>query len=492
MNGPGSRTAFPTWASCPRSRRRPKAAAASWISCRPSGKCSRSSTAIAPCGASRRSLAGPISKSPRRCSGSRAPASSCWWIRGQPSAGVRAPRASSPSRWRKRSARSSPRTSTPPAPPPSKPAVCSRTTRRFISCSAASTWRRGTRPPLPRSCGARCGSIRCSPRRIATWDSPSSRWAGSAKPSKAGTSGSAWRARQKRRRTNRTCSAPAKPRECSAMADEIRALSAQLAQDPQSLVFLRLGEALRRKGQLDSATRVAMNGLERHPHLADAHDLYARILTDKHDYARAFDEWDMAVRIAPNHTGALKGLAFLYFKVGDIAQAETHLEQARKVEPDDPTIDQAFEMIRGGHRPPSPTPAPAPTPSATAATAASGLDETRVFAGLEGANEGLLLIDGAGRVLGGSLRDRSGSDVTDSVAAYLAGVSQEAARTAKLLGLGAWNGLSAEGQHGNVHLAHPTPEALLLVVRERGTPLGRLAILAQRATSLARRWLEQQ
>ncbi len=274
------------------------------------------------------------------------------------------------------------------------------------------------------------------------------------------------------------------------MADEIRALSAQLAQDPQSLVFLRLGEALRRKGQLDSATRVAMNGLERHPHLADAHDLYARILTDKHDYARAFDEWDMAVRIAPNHTGALKGLAFLYFKVGDIAQAETHLEQARKVEPDDPTIDQAFEMIRGGaHAPPSAAPAP---PPAAPAPAAGALDETRVFAGLEGANEGLLLIDGAGRVLGGSLRDRSGSDVTDSVAAYLAGVSQEAARTAKLLGLGAWNGLSAEGQHGNVHLAHPTPEALLLVVRERGTPLGRLAILAQRATSLARRWLEQQ
>ncbi|HXE84987.1 MAG TPA: hypothetical protein VN513_16805, partial [Gemmatimonadales bacterium] len=120
------------------------------------------------------------------------------------------------------------------------------------------------------------------------------------------------------------------------------------------------------------------------------------------------------------------------------------------------------------------------------------LDETRVFAGLEGANEGLLLIDGAGRVLGGALKDGGGKDVTDAVAAYLAGVSQEAARTAKLLGLGAWNGLSAEGQHGNVHLAHPTPEALLLVVRERGMPLGRLSILAQRATAMARRWLEQQ
>jgi len=281
------------------------------------------------------------------------------------------------------------------------------------------------------------------------------------------------------------------------MADDIRALSAQLAQDPQSLVFLRLGEALRRKGQLEGALRVAMNGLERHPHLADAHDLYARILTDKHDYERAFDEWDMAVRIAPHHTGALKGLAFLYFKVGDLAQAEAHLEQARKVEPDDPSIDQAIAMMRKGVTPPTPEQSAAPSPPAAAAAPAaavssSGFDEARVFAGLEGANEGLLLIDGAGRVLGGALRDGSGADVTDRVAAYLAGVSQEAARTAKLLGLGAWNGLSAEGQHGNVHLAHPTPDALLLVVRERGMPLGRLAILAQRATTMARRWLEKQ
>jgi len=281
------------------------------------------------------------------------------------------------------------------------------------------------------------------------------------------------------------------------MADDIRALSAQLAQDPQSLVFLRLGEALRRKGQLEAALRVAMNGLERHPHLADAHDLYARILTDKHNYERAFDEWDMAVRIAPHHTGALKGLAFLYFKVGDIEQAEAHLAAAKRVEPDDPSIDQAIAMMRKGVGPPSPAPSPAPEPAATAASStaavsSSGFDEARVFAGLEGANEGLLLVDGAGRVLGGALRDASGADVTDSVAAYLAGVSQEAARTAKLLGLGAWNGLSAEGQHGNVHLAHPTPEALLLVVRERGMPLGRLAILAQRATIMAQRWLERQ
>jgi len=280
------------------------------------------------------------------------------------------------------------------------------------------------------------------------------------------------------------------------MADDVRALSAQLAQDPQSLVFLRLAEALRRKGQLEAALRVALNGLERHPHLADAHDLYARVLTDKHDYERAFDEWDMALRIAPNHTGALKGLAFLYFKVGDLAQAEAHLELAQRIEPDDPSITQAVAMVRGGAAPPAPSaasPSPAPTPAVhTEVEAAPPLDESRVFAGLEGAQEGLVLLDAAGRVLGGALRSPAGADVTDAVAAYLAGVSQEAARTAKLLGLGAWSGLSAEGRHGNIHVSQPSKEALLLVVRDRGVPLGRLAILAQRATAMAKRWLEKQ
>src|SRR5207249_7453157 len=84
-------------------------------------------------------------------------------------------------------------------------------------------------------------------------------------------------------------------------------------------------------------------------------DLFARILADKHDYERAFDEWDMALRIAPDHVGALKGLAFLYFKVGDLAQAAAHLEAAQRVAPADASIAQALAMARGGESAPSPT-----------------------------------------------------------------------------------------------------------------------------------------
>ena len=300
------------------------------------------------------------------------------------------------------------------------------------------------------------------------------------------------------------------------MVDDIRALSAQLAQDPHSLVFLRLGELLRHRGQLDAAHRVAVAGLERHPHHADAHDLLARILTDKRDYERAFDEWDMALRIAPNHVGALKGLAFLYFKVGDVAQAEAHLAEAERLAPEDPSIAQAIAFVHGADAPVSAPPEQAPAPTEremAAATAAAdpgvesdaaaaaattpgglalGVEEARVFAGLEGAQEGLLLLDPNGLVLGGALRDRQGRDVTDAVAAYLAGVSQEAARTAKLLGLGEWKGCAAEGTVGHAHLCQPRNDAVLLVVRDRSVPLGRLAIMAQRASHAARRWLDRQ
>ena len=280
------------------------------------------------------------------------------------------------------------------------------------------------------------------------------------------------------------------------MPDEIKTLSSQLAQDPDSLVFLRLGELLRQKGHLDTAHRVAVTGLERHPHLPDAHDLFARILADKHDYERAFDEWDMALRIAPDHVGALKGLAFLYFKVGDVQQAAAHLEAAQRAAPNDPGVAQALAMARGGGTGEMGAAAAGGrakdslTESEPIAPAAQPLEEARVFAGLEGAQEGLLLLDPSGRVLGGALKDPSGRDVTDAVAAYLAGVSQEAARTVKLLGLGKWTGLAAEGHLGHVHLAPPTGDALLLVVRDRGVPMGRLAIIAQRAALAARRWLE--
>src|SRR5688572_4131247 len=130
------------------------------------------------------------------------------------------------------------------------------------------------------------------------------------------------------------------------MADDIRRLSEELARDPASPVYLQLGEALRRGGQLDLALKIALRGLERHPHDADSHDLLARIAVDRDELERAFDEWDMVRRIAPGHLGARKGMGYVLFKQGRFAEAQTYLSEASELDGEDETVATALAMVR--------------------------------------------------------------------------------------------------------------------------------------------------
>ena len=272
------------------------------------------------------------------------------------------------------------------------------------------------------------------------------------------------------------------------MADDVRALSDELARDPASLVFVPLGEALRLRGQLDAAAKVVLAGLEHHPNLADGHDLYARILADTGEVERAADEWSIALAVEPRHAGAHKGMGFVAYQQGDLDGALEHLELALAADPADQAIVQALQTVRKAAEEAE----GAEGAVSGAAPSASAASSPPVFAGLEGANDSLLLVDPQGRVLAGGLRTADRRDVAEEVAAYLAGVSQEAERSARLLDLGEWRWIMAEGEHGHLHLSAPSASALLLMVRDRGVPSGRLAILAARAAEVARRWLEAQ
>src|SRR5260221_14005232 len=84
-----------------------------------------------------------------------------------------------------------------------------------------------------------------------------------------------------------TCSRP------MATSDDIRRMSDELARDPGSRVFVPLGDVLRRQGQYDIALKMALKGLERHPHLVEGHDLLARLYVDRGEFEKGFDEWDM-------------------------------------------------------------------------------------------------------------------------------------------------------------------------------------------------------
>ncbi len=283
------------------------------------------------------------------------------------------------------------------------------------------------------------------------------------------------------------------------MSEDIRVMTAQLAADPASLVFLPLGEALRQRRQLDAAERVVVAGLNRYPDLADAHDLYARILGDQGDFERAFDEWGIALANDPDHSGAHKGIGYLYFVAGQLEQALQHLRRAAELDPTDEGIAAAISRVTeamgsaGGQQTPTQPPA-APAPPAEerqpTPVPAVGSSAAEPRAGFEGADQGLLLVDKQGRLLAGRLADPAAPGSSDAVAAHLAGVGSEAARATRILGLGVWQAVTAQGEDASLHLTSPTAETILLIVREPDLPLGRLAVQAGKATDSARDWLE--
>jgi tetratricopeptide (TPR) repeat protein len=262
------------------------------------------------------------------------------------------------------------------------------------------------------------------------------------------------------------------------VTDDIRTLTSRVAEDPSSLAFLELGEALRRRGQLDAAYKVVRGGLGRYPSLADAHDLLARILGDQGDLAGAFDAWAEALRFDPMKIGALKGIAFLYYRAGDIPAALEHLRRAADIDPDDESIIQAITKI--GEVP------PAPLSSTEVPTSAAPV----AYPAENGSHEAML-VDNTGLRLNGTVRNPANQDVGDRVAAELAGVSKEATRTSKLLGLGSWQAIAVETPGWNLVLVAPTPDTVLLTIREASLPMARLGLAADRAAREARDWLGQ-
>src|SRR5687768_3823241 len=279
------------------------------------------------------------------------------------------------------------------------------------------------------------------------------------------------------------------------MADDIRRLSEELARDPASPVYLQLGEALRKGGQLDLALKVALRGLERHPHDADSHDLLARIAVDRDELERAFDEWDMVRRIAPAHLGARKGMGYVLFKQGKFAEAQTYLSEASELDGEDETVATALAMVRVRLREEG-------AEGAGGAEGADGvqrsqrsqrpqrLESSSLFDEInEGGEHTALLLDSTGLVMAGTYFAQDGRDVAQEVGAELSGVSDEARRAMRHLGLGDWSSLTVETDAAVVAMAPMRDDALLLIAASKAMPLGLVHRVLDRCVERASGWL---
>jgi tetratricopeptide (TPR) repeat protein len=279
------------------------------------------------------------------------------------------------------------------------------------------------------------------------------------------------------------------------MSEEIRRLSEELARDPSSLVFLQLGEALRRAGQLDLGLKVAHRGLERHAHNADAHDLLARIRVDRGELQEAFDEWDMVLRLAPSHVGARKGMGYVLFKQGKLADAEAHLSTAATHDRGDSSIATALRMVRRLLRYARVAGNGAGLPGHDELMAAQRRVEDearRLFADILGEGEHTaLLLNADGLVAAGLYVTAEGEDVSQEVGAALTGVRDEALRAVRHLDLGTWRAVVYETDVATIALAPAVDESMVLVAAAHTIPLGFVRRVLDRCVRRATVWLEE-
>jgi tetratricopeptide (TPR) repeat protein len=270
----------------------------------------------------------------------------------------------------------------------------------------------------------------------------------------------------------------------------------------------------------------------------EAHHLLGLIYRDAGDLTRAFDEWDIALALAPEHHAARRQIAFACHARGDLEAAERHLEKALESDFDDPEVRGLLEQIhaergsaRGRRRPPAaepvtgpppsagapqapiPVPAPPPAPAAAApapassptpAPAQAASAETggawgggREFDALQaemralGGERGMIgavMLDPQGYVVAGEMH-AGGRDRGPEIAAVLSPASAEAERAVRHLRLGGWKGILVETSDAVVRLSPTADGGMVAVAGKREVPIGWVLRVAGRARDAAARFL---
>jgi tetratricopeptide (TPR) repeat protein len=130
--------------------------------------------------------------------------------------------------------------------------------------------------------------------------------------------------------------------------------------DPASIAFAQLAEECRRQGANDEAVGICRAGLARHPGYLSARVTLGRALIelDRLDEARA--ELDLVVATAPDNLAAIRGLAEIFQRKGQLETALGYYRRALMLARHDPDLEETVDRISQAIAPAPPPPPPAP------------------------------------------------------------------------------------------------------------------------------------
>lgn len=123
--------------------------------------------------------------------------------------------------------------------------------------------------------------------------------------------------------------------------------------DPSSIAFAQLGEELRRAGANEEAIEVCQAGLTRHPGYLSARVTLGRALLELGQLDDASIELAVVVATAPDNLAAIRGLAEIHQRRGEIADALNYYRRALELARHDPELEETVERMEKQVAPPT-------------------------------------------------------------------------------------------------------------------------------------------
>ena len=111
--------------------------------------------------------------------------------------------------------------------------------------------------------------------------------------------------------------------------------------DPSSIAFAQLAEEYRRAAMFQEAIDVCKAGLAVHPTYLSARVTLGRALIELQQFDEALLELQHVLHSAPENLAAIRGLADVYHRRGDLREALEQYRAALAIARHDPDLEQA-------------------------------------------------------------------------------------------------------------------------------------------------------
>jgi tetratricopeptide (TPR) repeat protein len=133
-------------------------------------------------------------------------------------------------------------------------------------------------------------------------------------------------------------------------------LRRRVQKDPASIAFAQLAEECRRAGELQEAVDICRSGLEVHPGYLSARVTLGRALIELGEVDEAQGELARVLESAPENLAAIRGLAEIHHRRGELGEALAQYRAALLLARNDPDLEETIADLSHQIEPAKPAP----------------------------------------------------------------------------------------------------------------------------------------